>query len=103
MTEQVFLDVFGDEVVMTHTVRAKTLEKHPEAATFIDLIAQVLQTPDQIRRSNRDERGVLYYLHKQDIFGGKWIVVVVKRIDRNFVSTVYVTSKIKSGEVLWTK
>lgn len=103
MAEQLFTDVFGDQVVLDESVRLRILEKHPETVSFIDLIAQVLQTPDQIRRSNRDDRGVLYYLYRQDVLGGKWIVVVVKRVDRNFISTIYATDQIKSGEVLWTK
>lgn len=103
MTEQVFVDVFGEEVLMTETVRLRTLEKHPEAQLFIDLVPQVLGTPDQVKRSNHDERGILYYLYRQDILEGKWLVVVVKQVDRKYVSTVYATNKIKSGELLWIK
>jgi len=38
-----------------------------------------------------------------DRAGGKWVVVVGKRADRRFISTVYATDWIKSGEVLWPK
>jgi hypothetical protein len=103
MSEQVYTDVFDAEVVLTDTVRAVILTKHPEVAEFIENIGEVLLTPDEVRRSIRDERQVLYYRYEEVVLSGKWVVVVVKRIDRNFVSTVYATDRIKSGEVIWTK
>jgi len=79
------------------------LRKHPEVEEFIDQIALVVAEPDEVRRSIRDERSVLYYRYDADLLNGKWIVVVVKRIDRNFVSTMYATDQIKSGEVIWNR
>lgn len=98
-----FTDVLGDEVVLAETVRANILLKHPEVKPIIDKIADVLGKPDQIRRSTQDERAVLYYVMDASFLGGKWIVVVVKQVDRKFISTIYATDKIKSGEVLWKK
>ena len=103
MDEQIYVDVFDEEVVLTATVHEIILTKHPEVTDFIEQIDNVLREPDTVRRSIRDERVVLYYRYEADLFVGKWIVVVVKRIDRNYVSTIYVTDRIKSGEVLWTK
>jgi hypothetical protein len=103
MSEQVYTDVFDAEVVLTDAVRAVILTKHPEVAGFIENIGDVLLTPDELRRSIRDERQVLYYRYEENVLSGKWVVVVVKRIDRNFVSTIYATDRIKSGEVIWTK
>ena len=103
MDDQVYIDVLDEEVVLTALVRAVILTKHPEVADFIERIESVLQEPDVIRRSIRDERVVLYYRYEAEVFDGKWIVVVIKRIDRNFISTIYVTDRIKSGEVIWTK
>ena len=79
------------------------LQKHPEAVDFIDRIAQILVEPDEVRRSVRDERSVLYYRFEDVVLGGKWVVVVVKRADRNFVSTLYATDQIKSGDIIWTR
>jgi hypothetical protein len=101
--EQVFADIFGGEVVLASSVRATILRKHPETVDFIDQLDRVLADPDEVRRSVRDERSVLYYRFEAAVLKGKWLVVVVKRIDRNFVSTVYATDQIKSGEVIWTK
>jgi hypothetical protein len=103
VTEQVYQDVFGEDVVLTDAVRATILQKHPEAADFIDQIDRVLLEPAEVRRSVRDDRVILYYRFEATVLRGKWIVVVVKQIDRNFISTVYATDQIKSGEVIWTK
>ncbi len=101
MSEQSFKDVQGEIVVLTNSVREMILLKHPETVAFIDALGSVLAAPDEIRRSIRDERSVLYYRYMPNILGGKWIVAVVKRIDRNYVSTFYATDQIKSGEVIW--
>lgn len=45
----------------------------------------------------------MVYRFEAEILNGKWVVVVVKQIDRNYVSTIYVTDRIKSGEVLWKR
>jgi len=103
LSEQIFIDVFGDEVVLDEAVREAIMTKHVEIAPHIDQIGDVLKTPDEIRRSVRDERSVLYYCYREQILDGKWLVVVVKRIDRNFVSTFYATDKLKGGDVLWKK
>ena len=103
MNERIYHDVFGDDIVLTDSVRALILIKYPETVDFIDQIGLVLADPDQVRRSIRDGRSVLYYQFKAAILNGKWVVVVVKRIDRNFISTVYATDQVKSGEAIWTK
>lgn len=103
MDEQVYVDALDEEIALTEQVRTTILSKHPEVADFIDQIEVVLREPDEIRRSIWDDRVVLYYRYETEILNGKWIVVVVKRVDRNFVSTIYATDKLKSGEVIWIK
>lgn len=103
MSERTYIDVFGETVVLADAVRAMILRKHPEAVDFIDRIAQALAEPDEVRRSVRDERSVLYYRFEDAVLGGKWVVVVVKRADRHFVSTLYATDQIKSGDVIWKR
>lgn len=103
MGEQIYIDVFENEVVLIDEVRAETFNKHPEARDFVSYIEITLQDPQEVRRSSRDARIVLYYRYEENVLNGKWIVVVVKRIDRNFVSTFYATNKIKIGELLWKK
>jgi len=103
VSETRYTDVFGAQIVLTDSVRATILEKHPEAADFIDLIGEVVAQPDEVRQSVRDTRIVLYYQFRTSVLEGKWVVVVVKRIDRNFISTRYATDKIKSGDLIWKK
>jgi hypothetical protein len=103
LDEQIYLDVFGEVIVLTDPVRMIILQKHPEVVDFIDQLDQVLSQPDEIRRSVRDERVVLYYRFNEAVLDGKWVVVVVKQIDRNFISTLYATDVIKSGDVLWKR
>lgn len=102
-SEQEYPDVFGNTVILADHVRVAILSKHPEVAGFIDQIGGVLLTPDEVRQSVSNDRVVLYYQFKDQVLGGKWVVVVVKRIDRHFISTMYATDKIKSGDVIWTK
>lgn len=103
MSESTYPDVFGETVVLTDAVREMILLKHPEVADFIDKIDKTLAEPDEVRQSLRDERSVLYYRFEDEVLNSKWVVVVVKRIDRNFISTIYATDQIKSGEVIWKK
>ena len=99
MGERTYTDLFGETVVITDAVYAMILRKHPEVSDFVDRIDRTLAEPDEVRYSVRDKRSVLYYLFEDEVLGGKWVVVVVKRIDRNFISTIYATDKIKSGIV----
>lgn len=103
MSETVYQDVFDNQVALTDSVRATILEKHPEVNGFIDKIEGVLLTPDEVRQSIHESRSILYYRWLPDIMKGKWAVVVVRRIDRNYISTIYATDKVKSGEVVWKK
>lgn len=103
MSEKTYIDVFGEKIVLADSVRAMILQKHPEAADFIERIDKVLVEPDEVRRSVRDERSVLYYRFKAGILNGKWVVVVVKRVDRQFIATLYATDQIKSGDAIWKK
>lgn len=103
MSEEVFVDYADREIVLDDEVRAAILTKHPEIEPFVDLLSEVLSKPQEVRRSATDNRAVLYYYLAKNVLGGKWIVTVVKQIDRNFISTVYVTDKVKVGEIVWKK
>ncbi|MDX2076813.1 MAG: hypothetical protein SFZ02_10305 [bacterium] len=101
--ETIYKDIFGDDIILTQDTRDNILKKHPEVADFWDKIAQTLLSPDEIRRSIRDERVILYYRFDGQVLDGKWVVVVVKRVERRFISTIYATDQIKSGDILWKK
>jgi hypothetical protein len=101
--DQSFFDVFGRTVILTGSVRETILSKHPEVSDFLHLTEAVLKSPDEVRQSVSHARTLLYYRYVAEILDGKWIVIVVKRADHDFVSTIYATDKIKSGEVIWKK
>lgn len=99
--EHVWTDVFGEEVILTEEVKQVIFTKHPEVRRFFNRVEKVLAMPDTVQRSIIDVRVSLYYRFYPDIFNGKFIVVVVKRVDRKFISTLYITDKIKIGGILW--
>ena len=98
-----FEDWFGNHVLLYEDVLDHALAKHPEFAHWIDQIGHILANPDELRASSSDPRVVLYYQHRLDIYSGKWLVVVVKRLERHYISTFYITNRIKSGVILWKK
>jgi len=101
--QYIYHDLWKNEIVLTDSVKDVILQKHPEVADFIDMLADILSHPDEVRRSTHDERSTLYYRFEPSVLGGKWVVAVVKRVERYYVSTLYATDKVKSGEVIWTK
>ena len=103
MGEASFLDRFGNHVILHREVQDHALTKHPEMIPWLGRIGSVLADPDEIRFSSSDERVVLYYQFDPGVYGGKWLVVVVKRLEQHFVSTFYLTNRPKVGEVLWKR
>jgi len=98
-----FKDYLGEQVVLTKDVYGVILLKHPESKKFFDHIGETLASPEVVRRSVTDIRTRLYYRFYRDVLDGKFVVVVVKRAEGNFISTIYATDKIKEGEVIWQK
>jgi hypothetical protein len=67
MSEWVYSDVFGADVVLTDQVCTTILAKHPETQGLIERIDLVLRDPDEVRQSVKDERKVLYYRFESDV------------------------------------
>ncbi|MBD0335376.1 MAG: hypothetical protein ICV62_07805 [Cyanobacteria bacterium Co-bin13] len=91
----------GFSVRTTDIYWQKLTTKHPDIADLEDLVKQALQSPDEIRRSSRDEEVLLfYYSHKVQ----RWVVAVARRLNGDgFLVTAYQTDAIKEGVVLWLK
>ena len=71
---------------------------------YYNEIDSVLLSPDFVKKSKRDKNVLLYYKNFTKIMGGKYLLVVVKKsVIRNFIITVYITDKIKEGDVVWKK
>lgn len=91
----------GFTVRTTDTYWKKIITKHPDIADIEDLVHQTLQSPDEVRKSSRDEGILLFYrLRKTQ----RWVVVVARRLNGDgFLITAYQTDAIKEGVMLWHK
>ena len=78
----------------------KIISKHPDLAERLELIKSALARPDEIRRSSRDEKILLFYLATNE----RWAVAVARRLNgEGFLITAYQTDTIKEGEMIWHK
>lgn len=94
-------DIFGNEISLTDERLENIIRKHPEIKPYEDKIEMVLENPNLVKRSKRDEKTFLYYKYFKEILGGKYLLVVVKINKNNFIITAYITDKIKEGEIIW--
>jgi hypothetical protein len=99
----IWRDFQGAEIVLEEDVKRIIFQKHPEVQDVLDRIPVVLQDPDLVKRSATNPRVRLYYRYFDSVLDGKYLVVVVKRVEQSFVSTIYVTDHIKKGDVIWKK
>jgi len=99
-----WLDVFSRPVELTEERWHHIITEHPEVLEHRERIPTVLSDPDYVKRSRRDEHVILHYRYFEQILGGKYLLVVVKKEpDRSFVLTGYVTRSVMRGETLWEK
>lgn len=98
-------DVFNEQVKLTEDVWTDIIKKHPEVKRLKPDIALTISHPEVIIKSIYDERMTLYYRYFPNIFSGKLLVVIVKRLSQNekYIATVYITDKRKGGEVIWPR
>jgi hypothetical protein len=79
----------------------RLIAKHPDIADLEDLVQQALASPDEIRRSSRDEAVLLFYLARKE---ERWVVAVARRLNGDgFLITAYQTDAIKEGETIWRR
>lgn len=78
-------------------------EYHPDVRNYFDKIGEVLGNPDEIRKSRHDAKVLLFYKFFVNLKKEKYLVVVVKINERNFILTYYFTDKIKTGEKIYEK
>jgi hypothetical protein len=95
-----FPSALGKTIEFTDERRAHILSFHPDVSPFLDRVADVLAHPDALRRSIQDPDVVLFYKFFPDILDGKYEVVVVKKNERCFILTVYLTNSIRTGAPL---
>lgn len=75
--------------------------KHPSIAKYEEEVKEALQDPDEIRRSQQDERVYLYYKS----IGKLYVCVVSDHVaeEEGYVITAYLTDRIKEGEQIYVK
>lgn len=79
----------------------KLIVKHPDIVDVESEIRLALANPDEIRRSSRNPKVLLFYLVLKE---KRWVVAVARRLNGDgFLITAYQTDAIKEGETLWRK
>lgn len=93
------LTPIGFTVRTSESYWQRLIVKHPDMEGLENLVRQALISPDEIRRSSRDEGVLLFYLARQE---KRWVVAVARRLNRDgFLITAYQTDAIKEGESIW--
>lgn len=74
--------------------------KHPVMEGREQDVREVLERPEEIRRSRTDPKVLLFYKRERP---GRWIAAVVKQVDADdaFLITAYPTDAIKEGQTIW--
>lgn len=93
-------DVFKEAIELTDERWKHIIIEHPEIEPYRDRIKEVLSSPDYVQKSKRDENVLLYYKFYDDIFDGKYLIVIAMKGLRSFILTCYITDIIKKGETL---
>lgn len=84
----------------SYWVRITTV-KHPSIAKYEKQVKKALRNPDEIRKSQQDEKVHLYYKKI-----GKLHICVVVAHDQEtggYIITAYLTDRIKEGEQIYVK
>ncbi len=97
-------DIFGREIKLSREVWDHILKTHPELKGKLDGIKATLMCPEIIKQSVYAPNVELFYKYYKDMYAGKYICVAIKILNEDcFISTSYITDRIKSGEIVWKK
>ena len=96
------------EVELTDEREAHIAQTHPDLLPeYLPQLAQTLADPDEVRRSVRMSGARMFYDWFEDVRQGKYVAVVVVSdaapAQRNWIITVYITSRVMNGEIEWQK
>lgn len=95
-----FSSSLGKQVELTDERKEHIFQYHRDLVPFFDRLAEVLNSPEGVRRTFDDQQVLLFYRFYPDILVGKYSVAVVKINDCNFILTAYLTRRVKTGELL---
>lgn len=105
VVEDIYFSVQTPKGIIVRTTKSYwtriTTLKHPSIAKYEKQVKETLLKPDEIRKSQQDERVQLYYKH----IGKLNICVVVDHIQETegYIITAYLTDRIKEGEQIYVK
>lgn len=105
MVEDIYFSVQTPKGIIIRTTKSYwvriTTVKHPSIVKYEKQVKDALQDPDEVRKSQQDERVHLYYKH----IGKLHICVVADHIQETegYVITAYLTDRIKEGEQIYVK
>jgi len=96
------------EVELTEERERHIAERHPDLLPeHLQLLADVLADPDQIRSSVRFGRARLFSRWYTGLQGGRHVVVLVVSEPgprkHHWIITAYITTKLVEGEVEWKR
>lgn len=86
----------GITVELKSEGRQHIIKTHPVMEDYLPKLSQILKRPNEIRLSSRNDDVLLFYRFFDNIEDGKYIVVVVNKVD-GLVKTAYLTHRIKLG------
>lgn len=98
--------ILGKKIRLTDERWQHIYYTHPEIDEFyIAKSKETLIKPDVVIKNRKDPTEFLYHKHyPKTYFGSRYLVVVVKHLNSDgFIITLYLTSKIKIGEIVWKK
>ncbi len=98
--------VLGKKIRLTMERWHHIYYEHPEIdEMYIKKSSETLLDPDAVVKNNKDPTEFLYHkYYPKTYFGGRYLVVVVKHLNsEGFIITLYLTSKIKIGEIVWKR
>jgi hypothetical protein len=93
-------------VLIRITAERKThILEHPELSGMEPAIEETIKKPEQVVRSQSDDKALLYYrLYRKTPVGEKYLCAVVKEGPMDsFLLTAYLTDRIKKGEMIWKR
>lgn len=83
-------------VILTPERKTHIIQHHPIMEDYLVNLSDVLEEPDEIRYSSRNDEILLFYRYFDNIEEGKYIVVIVNSIEKS-VTTAYLSHRIKMG------
>lgn len=88
----------GKFVELTNERKQHIVQFHPDLTPYLRKIPIVLRKPDLVMQMREDAHVLIFYKYFVTMRLRKYIAVVVKINQRNFILTAYQTKRIKSGK-----